>query len=39
MTKEKRAEKFTMIKEGRIKAAKELKVKIPAFLSKLEKDE
>ena len=25
--------------EARIKAAKELKVKIPAFLSKLEKDE
>ena len=39
MTKEKRAEKFIEIKERRIKAAKELKVKIPAFLNKLEKDE
>ena len=39
MTQEKRSEKFLEIKERRIKAAKELKIKMPNFLNKLEKDD
>jgi hypothetical protein len=35
MSKDKRAEKFAEIKARRIKAAKELSTRIPAFLSKL----